>query len=195
MDTWVIVAIVAAVVLAIIVVLAVWSYLRRRRSEDLRNTFGPEYDRVVSDQGRGAGEKELEGRRDRVKVFDVRPLSQEQRATFTGRWRESQARFVDDPSGAIGEADVLVEEVMLARGYPIEDDFERRAADISVDHPDLVSNYRSAYEVSKRHESGDATTEELRRAMVNYRALFADLLETGDADGRERRTMEAEQRG
>jgi hypothetical protein len=194
MDTWVIIAIVAAVVLAVIVVLAVWSYLRRRRSEDLRNTFGPEYDRVVRDQGRGAGEKELSDRRERVKVFDVRPLSEDQRATFTGRWRESQARFVDDPSGAISDADVLVEEVMLARGYPIEDDFERRAADISVDHPDLVSNYRSAYEVSQRHERGDATTEELRRAMVNYRALFADLLDTGDDTGRGR-TMEAEQRG
>ncbi|MEX0781252.1 MAG: hypothetical protein WD557_01285 [Dehalococcoidia bacterium] len=195
MDTWVIVAIVAAVVLAIVVVFAAWSYLRRRHSDDLRDTFGPEYDRVVRDQGRGAGEKELESRRERVKVFDVRPLSQEQYTAFTTRWTESQARFVDDPSAAIGDADALVEEVMQARGYPIEGDFERRAADISVDHPELVSNYRSAYEVSKRHESGDATTEELRRAMVNYRALFADLLETGEGDARVPRAVESEQRG
>jgi hypothetical protein len=131
-----------------------------------------------------------------VKVFEVRPLSREQQAAFTTRWTESQARFVDDPSGAIAEADVLVAEVMKARGYPVADDFERRAADISVGHPLLVSNYRSAHDVSTRHESGQATTEELRRAMVNYRALFADLLEPGrDAGGGDVRVPAAERQG
>src|SRR5688572_27700578 len=101
MDTWVIVAIVAAAVLVVVAAIAVWSYMRRRRTDDLRDTFGPEYERVVQKQGRGPGEKELASRRDRVRVFDVRPLSAEQRDAFTSRWRDSQARFVDDPSGAI----------------------------------------------------------------------------------------------
>ncbi|MGH2609546.1 MAG: hypothetical protein ACRDHF_10725 [Tepidiformaceae bacterium] len=182
MDTWVIVAIVAAAILVVVVVLALWAYLRNRRSTELRDTFGPEYDRVVRERGRGAGEKELTERRDRVKVFEMRPLSREQHSSFTRRWSESQARFVDDPSTAITEADVLVTEVMEARGYPVADDFDRRAADISVDHPDFVANYRAAHDVSTRHATGEATTEELRRAMVNYRELFSDLLDTGVGD-------------
>jgi hypothetical protein len=179
MDTWVIVAIVAAAVLVVAGAIALWAFLRYRRTEDLRGTFGPEYDRVVNERGKGAGEKELMERRDRVHVFDVRALSQEQHEAFVGRWTETQSRFVDDPSAAITEADVLVAEVMKARGYPVAEDFDRRADDISVDHPDFVANYRSAHEISTRHESGQATTEELRRAMVNYRELFADLLGNG----------------
>jgi hypothetical protein len=135
----------------------------------------------VHERGRAAGEQELIERRDRVSVFEVRPLSREQHDAFVGRWSETQARFVDDPSAAISEADALVADVMQARGYPVADDFERRAADVSVDHSNLVSNYRSAHEISARHERGQATTEELRRAMVSYRELFADLL--GDGSG------------
>lgn len=177
MDTWVIVSLVLAVIVLVVAALGAWTYLQGRRTAQLRDMFGPEYDRVIKERGRAAGERELTNRRDRVKVFDVRPLTREQHASFTTRWIESQSHFVDDPSRAIEQAHLLVGEVMEARGYPAAEGFEQRAADVSVDHPDMVSNYRAAHEVSVRHEAGMATTEELRRAMVNYRALFADLLE------------------
>jgi hypothetical protein len=183
MDTWIIVLIVAVVIAAVIVAFAVWSYLRARRSRDLRDKFGPEYDRTVRAMGRGAGERDLQARESRVRVLDIRPLSRDQYERYTSAWTSTQARFVDDPSSAISEADDLVADVMRARGYPVEDDFEARAADISVDHPEVVENYRAAHATAVRHEQGDATTEELRQAMVKYRSLFSELLESGETRG------------
>ncbi len=178
MDTWIIFAIVAAVVV-VVVAIALWVVSGKRRTSGLRGQFGTEYEKTVDEMGRGNAEKELQGRQNRVKALDIRPLTRDEYERFTSSWTATQARFVDDPSAAISEADALVSDVMKTRGYPVDDDFELRAGDISVDHPEMVSNYRAAHETALRHEQGDATTEELRVAMVKYRALFADLLDTG----------------
>ena len=185
MDTWVIIAIAVAAIVVVAAVIALWAYSRSRRTRDLRDRFGPEYERTVTEMGRDKGEKDLLARKNRVGVLDVRPLTRDEYDQYTTAWTATQARFVDDPSTAISEADDLVADVMKTRGYPVDDDFERRAADVSVDHPAMVANYRAAHETTLRHEEGDATTEELRQAMVKYRALFADLLETGDRAERE----------
>lgn len=178
MDTWVLIAIAAATVVLIVAIALMMVARKRRTTGGLRDKFGPEYERTVDNMGRGAGEKELATRQNRVKALDIRPLSRDEYERFTTSWTRTQARFVDDPSAAISEADDLVSQVMKTRGYPVDDDFELRAADVSVDHPQMVDNYRGAHETALRHEKGDATTEELRLAMVKYRALFADLLET-----------------
>jgi hypothetical protein len=167
-------------VAALIVVAAAlgWMLTRQRRSERLRENFGPEYDRTVAQLGdQRQAEYDLEQRRQRVEKFHVQPLRPEEQTRFSNAWRATQARFVDDPSGAIRDADDLIAGVMRARGYPVGD-FESRAADISVDHPDFVSNYRAAHAFSLANEAGRATTEDLRQAMVHYRVLFEDLLET-----------------
>jgi hypothetical protein len=159
------------------IVVVIWLIVERRRSETLRRQFGPEYDRAVSAAGsRRVAEAELQEREKRVRKLEIRPLSASDRDRFAAAWRDVQARFVDEPGGAVGEADMLVNEVMEARGYPVAD-FEQRAADISVDHPQVVDHYRVAHRIGGRR--GDATidTEELRQAMVHYRALFSDLLE------------------
>jgi hypothetical protein len=167
------------VVALVVVAVGVWMYLQKRRTEQVRERFGPEYDRAVTEHGdqRGA-QAELEARQKRVEHLDIRPLSPSDRARFADAWRATQAHFVDDPSAAIGEADRLVTDVMKARGYPIGD-FEQRAADVSVDHPRVVENYRAARDTALRNERGQASTEDLRQAMVHYRALFEDLLESG----------------
>lgn len=169
---------VVVVVIAVIVVAAI-AFLssRKRRSQKLREKFGPEYDRVLREQGDARkAEGVLEFREKRREKFHIRPLSETDRASFTQRWNEVQARFVDDPRGAVTVADSLVTEVMQVRGYPIGE-FDQRAADISVDHPFVVSNYRSAHDIALRHNAGKASTEDLRQAMVHYRALFQELLE------------------
>lgn len=166
------------VIAAVIVMLfagALWSAQQRRRSMGLRRQFGPEYEREVRTQGRTAAETELERRERRVHALEIRPLSREDRERFGEEWRAVQARFVDDPGGSVSEADRLVGEVMRARGYPVGE-FEQRAADVSVDHPVVVQSYRAAHEIALRHRSGGANTEDLRKAMVHYRALFEDLL-------------------
>jgi len=157
-------------------------YLRSRKTSGLKEQFGPEYDRTVqqADKRREA-EAELENRRKRVDEFDIRPLSSADRTRFDTAWQELQPRFVDDPSTAVKDADALVGRLMEARGYPVGD-FEQRAADISVDHPDVVSNYREAHRLALRNASGDATTEEQRRALVHYRKLFDELLTDGVPD-------------
>jgi hypothetical protein len=167
------------VVALVVVAVGVWMYLQKRRTEQVRERFGPEYDRAVTEHGdqRGA-QAELEARQKRVEQLDIRSLSPSDRARFADAWRATQAHFVDDPSAAIGEADRLVTDVMKARGYPIGD-FEQRAADVSVDHPRVVENYRAARDTALRNERGQASTEDLRQAMVHYRALFEDLLESG----------------
>ena len=182
MDTWVWIVIAAV---AVIVVLAVmWSAARANRSRALKGTFGSEYDRTVDNTGdRRTAEKELLERQKQHDELELKPLSPESRDRYARRWQSTQTRFVDDPKGAVAEADTLVQEVMQERGYPTKD-FDRRVADISVDHPDLVEKYRTAHGIAQSSERGEASTEDMRHSVRHYRALFAELLETGD-DGLE----------
>jgi hypothetical protein len=174
MDTWVWIVIAAAAV--VVVLLAVWwAASRKRRTDHLREGFGPEYDRTLEEAGsRRKAESELSEREQRREELDIRPLAPGTRDRFADRWSTVQERFVDDPRAALEEAHALVVEVMQERGYPT-DDFEQRAADVSVDHPHVVENYRSAHAITERN---DADTEDQRQAMVHYRALFDELLET-----------------
>jgi len=155
---------------------AVWMFFEKRRTQQLRTKFGPEYDRMLQHTDRRHAESALEDRSKRVAKFNIRRLTVDERLRFADAWKREQARFVDDPRLAVGNADKLVGEVMRARGYPMAE-FEQRAADISVDHPHVVENYRAAHEIAARESSGNATTEDLRQAMVYYRALFVELLE------------------
>jgi hypothetical protein len=173
---WVIVA----VLVIAIVVLAVM-LLRGRRSRRLQKDFGPEYGRAIEQHGdRKAAEADLSERRDRRSQLEIRPLDPAARERYAERWQGAQRRFVDQPAPAVADADDLVNEVMRERGYPVSADFERRAADLSVDHPVVVEHYRAAYEISRRTTEGGTGTEDLRQAMVHFRALFEDLL--GDDD-------------
>jgi len=172
-------AITVIVLVAIVVVGGVaWYFVgQRRRTEALQSRYGPEYSRTVSETGdTRKAEEELVKRKERVDHLEIQPLRAEQREQFLSRWRSVQAMFVDDPAGAIARADSLVSEVMATRGYPVSD-FEQRAADISVHHAVVVDNYRAAREIAERQRTNTATTEDLRQAMVHYRALFEDLLE------------------
>jgi len=175
MPQW---AVTVIVILAVVAVAeAAWILLQRSRSDHLRRRFGPEYMRTVEEHGsRTRAESDLQNRERRVEKLHIRPLSVKDRDRFTEAWRRDQARFVDDPKGAVTEADKLVNEVMKIQGYPVSD-FEQRVADISVDHAQVVDNYRAAEAIARRHERGEATTEDLRKAMVYYRELFNDLLE------------------
>lgn len=149
---------------------------RRQESGRLREHFGTEYDRtVVQSKNRREAEKELEGRQKRIERLHIRELTAVERDNFAEAWRVTQARFVDDPTVAIEDADNLVQRVMDLRGYPITN-FEQQAADVSVEHPDVVLNYRQAHAIAEASERRQATTEDLRQAMVNYRALFSELL-------------------
>src|SRR5262245_48777629 len=172
-------------VLTIIIVVAIaaaailgWLYATKRHTDRLRERFGPEYDAALSKAGdRRRAEAELRARARRVEQLHIRHLDQEESVRFAERWRAVQARFVDDPRGAVAQANALVKELMQSRGYPIGD-FDQRAADISVDHPHLVENYRAAREIAQRSEGGAADTDELRTAFMHYRRLFEELLET-----------------
>lgn len=172
-STMIVLAVVAVVVLAAVG----WLVWQRKRSEALRAQYGPEYDRTVRQMGdQHRAESELMKRQERVEQLDIHPLSASQRSDYMDRWRTVQAKFVDDPKGAVTDADGLVTDVLKARGYPVAD-FDQRAADLSVHHPRVVENYRAARDIAQRHRRGEATTEDLRQAMVFYRALFEDLLE------------------
>jgi len=178
MDTRVVIVLVVAV-LAVIVV-AAWLYLQTRRSDGLRKSFGPEYDRAQEEHpDQRSAERALEKRKERVEQLRIRALSPDERDRFAERWRSAQAQFVDDPAGATRAADELVGEVMQARGYPVGD-FEQRAAHVSVDHPRVVEHFRAAHAIARRNDRrndpGDADSEDLRQAFVDYRALFDDLL-------------------
>ena len=174
------------ILLVAVIGIAAWLYLQKRKTEQLRGSFGPEYERAVHETGdRRKAEAELAERKERVERLNIRPLAPYERDEFAGRWKSAQAQFVDDPAGAIKEADRLVAEVMQARGYPVGD-FEQRAADVSVEHPRVVEHYRAAHAIAQQNEAGAAGTEDLRQAMVHYRALFEDLLETSGT-GREAR--------
>jgi len=153
-----------------------WLVLRKRRTERLRAQFGAEYDRAVKEDGsRRHAEAGLKERTERVESLDIRPLASSDRARFVESWRRIQARFVDGPGGAVTEADQLLGDVMSTRGYPVSD-FEQRAADISVDHPLVLTNYRTAHEIAVRQTQGKGNTEDLRQAMIHYRTLFEELV-------------------
>jgi hypothetical protein len=170
------VQIVILVAVVLLIVGAIFFFVRKRRTEKLREHFGPEYDRAVAEGGdRRVAEAKLEERAERVKKFNLRPLSAEDQSRFTQQWDRVQAHFVDAPSGAVAEADQLIGDIMATRGYPVGD-FDQRAADISVEHPVVTQNYRSAHEIALRQAKGQATTEDLRRAMIHYRALFEELV-------------------
>jgi len=172
-----------AVAVILIVAVLAWLYARRRRTTiaQLRQRFGPEYDQAVRDHGsERRAEAQLADREKRVESFRVRDLDPTQRERFSGQWHSLQSRFVDHPKGAVTEADELVSSLMQTRGYPVAD-FNQRAADISVDHPQVVADYRSAHEIALRLEKGEASTEDLRRAMIHYRSLFEELAQVPTA--------------
>jgi hypothetical protein len=170
------VVIVIAVIVVVAIIAFVVSAMRRRQADSLRNQFGSEYDRTVEETGneRRAGTI-LKERVQRVQALNIVPLSYTDREEYQAQWKNVQAQFVDDPAGAVSNADGLVQDVMAKRGYPVGD-FAQRTADISVDHHDVVEHYRAAHDIATAEESGNASTEDLRQAMVHYRALFEDLL-------------------
>ena len=173
MEAWAWIIVVAVIV---IVAVAVWRIAAQRRSARLRRDFGPEYDRTVAAEGDPReAERALREREQRRERLDIRPLSEESRTRHAREWDDVQARFVDEPAGAVDDADRLVSSVMRERGYPI-DDFEQQAELVSVDHPEVVENYRAGHAAQAAYSRGDSSTEDLRKAMVHYRALFDDLL-------------------
>jgi FtsZ-interacting cell division protein ZipA len=176
MDTRVLIPVILVVIAVIVVAAIIIS--RRRKSEHLKQQFGPEYDRTLKMHGDpNKAEAVLLEREKRVGKFSLRPLNPADHERYAAEWANVQRRFVDDPSTAVTQADKLVTNVMAARGYPMGDS-EQRAADISVNYPNLVENYRSARDLTLRHAKGETSTEDLRRAMVYFRSLFDELLET-----------------
>jgi hypothetical protein len=174
MDTNLI--LIGVVVLALLVV-AGWLILRKKETQTLEKRFGPEYDRAVDELGsRTKAEAELKARQKRVEQLHIVPLAPADASRFSEAWRALQGRFVDNPKGVLAEADQLVRDLMQKRGYPMGD-FDRRAADISVDHPAVVDHYRAAHEIAMRDSRGEVDTEGMRQAVIHYRALFAELLE------------------
>ncbi len=175
---WALVAVGAIVVVALVI----WQAMKQRRTRELQGRFGPEYDRTldVAESKRDA-EAELSARADRRDELEIRPLTTAARERYLVEWQRVQAKFVDDPDGAVRDADMTIQSVMADRGYPV-DDFEQRAADVSVDHPQVVENYRLGHRLARASALGDGTTEDLRQAMQHYRLLFEELVEdTADA--------------
>ena len=176
MDQQQLLLIIAVIVVVAIVAVIGFVVSRKRRTRNLRERFGPEYDRVVRKEGKVArAEDVLEIRAKRRERFTLHPLTEATRAEFAERWRIAQSHFVDDPKASVSEADQVVIQLMQTRGYPMAD-FEQRAADISVDHPVVVENYRAGHNIALRDARGQASTEDLRKAMVHYRTLFEELL-------------------
>jgi hypothetical protein len=170
---WVLIAVAAVVLLAIVV----WQAVARRRTGRLQERFGPEYERAVgAAESKTEAEAELQSREERRRELDIRPLSQKTRDRYLEEWQSLQAQFVDDPAAAVARADSLIQAVMSERGYPVED-FEQRAADVSVDHPEVVENYRAGHRLAQASSDRDGSTEDLRQAMRHYRTLFDDLVE------------------
>jgi hypothetical protein len=170
-------------VIVVIVVLVAVLLGQRRRSQRLQQQFGPEYQRTVARTGdQRTAEADRAAREQRRRELNIVALEPAARDRYLEAWRATQGRFVDDPAGATREADRLVAQVMRDRGYPV-DDFEQRAADVSVDHPQVAENYRAAHAVYQANEQGLASTDDLRQAFVHYRSLFSELLEV-EGDGR-----------
>ena len=169
----VLVAVIAAIVVAAILI---WAMMRNRRTSHLRERFGDEYDRTLEAEGKRAkAEAALEERKERVEKLDIRPLTPEERADAGREWREVKAVFVDSPVEAVHHADRLLAAIMKARGYPMAD-FDRRYEDLTVDHGEVARHYREGHEITLRHQNGQASTEDLRQAMIHFEALFDDLV-------------------
>jgi FtsZ-interacting cell division protein ZipA len=181
--------IIIAVVLGVLVV-AGFFLMRRRRTEELQSRFGPEYERALKETGdKSKAETELQRREKRVEKLSIRPVDPAQRERFSAEWQRVQAEFVDNPENSIRDADILLQEVMRTRGYPVEN-FDQVAADVSVDHPTVVQHFRTAHDIARRHSKGEGNTEDLRNAMINYRALFDELVAvspTTDKENTDRR--------
>jgi hypothetical protein len=171
------IAVAVAIVIVIVLSFVALVWLRRHTHlQRMRKRYGPEYDRLVAEMGsRSRAEKRLAERERRVSQYDIRPLSEMDRARYLRVWRTVQARFVDNPGEAIAKADQLLGEAMADRGYPMAD-FDRRSADLSVHYPMVVQNYRAGHEIALRHHDAKASTEDLRQAMIHYRALFEELV-------------------
>lgn len=166
------------ILLLVVAILIIGGFLvySRRRSVHLRSRFGAEYERQVEELGsRSKAEADLAEREKRVSKLTIRPLSPADQDRFLDRWTKVQATFVDDPARSVDYADALLAEVMTARGYPVAD-FEQRAGDISVDHPEVVQHYRAGHDIAVRHSRGEANTDELRQALIHYRSLFEELV-------------------
>jgi FtsZ-interacting cell division protein ZipA len=177
-PTWGLILIAVAAVA--IVALVALGMMKRRRTKQLQGQFGPEYDRTVeASESKKDAESELAARRDRREQLEIRPLSSAARERYVVQWQTVQAQFVDSPDAAVASADQLIQSVMGDRGYPVKD-FDTRAADISVDHPQVVENYREGHRLAQKSLDGDGSTEDLRQAMRHYRALFDELVETDD---------------
>jgi hypothetical protein len=176
------IVIAAAVVVGVVLVVAALIWLRRRMHiRDMERRYGPEYERLVAEMGsRKRAEARLLERARRVSEYDIRPLSEPDRARYLQAWKSVQAHFVDDPGKAVAEADELLGKAMAGRGYPMAD-FDRRSADLSVHYPAVVQNYRAAHDIALRHRDGKASTEDLRQAMIHCRALFEELVTDGRA--------------
>ena len=186
---WVLIAIAVVAILAVVV----WQALMRRQTGRLQEQFGPEYERTLgkADSKRDA-EAELQAREERRQQIDVRPLSRAARDRYLQSWQEVQSQFVDDPRAAVASADSLIQSVMAERGYPVED-FEQRAADISVDHPQVVENYRHGHRLAQASADGNDSTEDLRQAMRHYRKLFDELAESAADQPTTRERLDTEQ--
>jgi hypothetical protein len=186
MPVWIWFFVAALILIAIAGSIVALSASRRRRTDRLRQQFGPEYDRTVAESGeQQVAEKELVARKRNRDKLDIRPLSRDALQAYSHRWRQVQTAFVDSPSTALDDADRLLTDVMRERGYPV-DDFDQRAADISVDHPAVVENYRSAHAIHRSKQNEGNNTENQRQAFVHYRALFDKLLDHHDNDNRPR---------
>jgi hypothetical protein len=184
MDNNTVITTAVVIIAALLVAAAAWLLMRRRRTDALRARFGPEYDRVLqSSKTLTDAERDLEQRQKRVAGFSLRSLSREDAQRFAASWKSVQARFVDEPPMAVVEADRLIEDVMRTRGYPVED-HDRRLEDLSVDHGHVIDHYRAGRAIVVRHEQGSASTEDLRQAMVHFRALFDELVGHERADVR-----------
>jgi hypothetical protein len=174
-QTQIVIAVAVVVVIVLVVAAAIW-LSRRMHLRRMRRRYGPEYDRLVAEMGsRKRAEARLIERERRVSQYDIRPLSETDRARYMQAWRSVQARFVDDPGDAVAEADELLGKAMADRGYPMAD-FDRRSADLSVHYPTVVQNYRAAHGIALRNRAGKASTEDLRQAMIHCRALFEELV-------------------
>jgi hypothetical protein len=183
---WILVAVLAVIAVAAVII-ASRATSSRKQTEGLKQRFGPEYERVVDDAGdQRAAESELVAREKKRQKLAIVALPNESAERFAEQWRTVQTAFIDSPAVAVGDADRLVNEVMRERGYPV-DDFDQRASDISVDHPQVVESYRAAHNIYLSQEHGDIGTEDQREAFVHYRALFEKLLDTEQETPKEAR--------
>ena len=184
MDSQTLLIILITVVICAAIGVGAWIAYNRMRSQRLKQHFGAEYDRAVNrTHDRDLAEAELQSRQERVSEYNIVPLSEHDRTHYQRAWEQVQTRFVDDPRGATLEGDELIFAVMERRGYPVKG-FDQAAADLSVDYPEVVENYRGARSIAERNRQGEASTEDLRQALVLYRALFHELLQVPSTNTR-----------